>query len=58
MPTMNMPAMRADARLVHVSGGLYRGTASIPISGRWDLTITARRKDRLVGSKHTTLLVR
>jgi RND family efflux transporter MFP subunit len=58
MPTMNMPAMRSDARLVHVGGGSYRGTASIPMPGRWDLTITAERRGQLVGTKHTTLLVR
>ncbi len=58
MPAMNMPAMRSDTRLMHVSGGTYRGSASLSMAGRWDLTITARRQGRAIGTRHATLLVR
>jgi Cu(I)/Ag(I) efflux system membrane fusion protein len=58
MPLMNMPAMRSEARLTHLKEGRYTGRASISMGGRWDVTITARREGRLLGSTHTTLLVR
>lgn len=43
MPSMNMPAMRAGARVLHVGGGTYRGQGSISMGGRWDVTVVAAR---------------
>lgn len=40
MPTMNMPAMRSDAKLPPVGGGLYRGPGQVLTPGRWDVTVT------------------
>ncbi len=38
MPSMNMPAMRSEARLTHAGNGVYRGPATISMAGRWDVT--------------------
>jgi hypothetical protein len=56
MPSMNMPAMRADARLAHVTGGLYRGVGTLPMPGRWDVSITASRSGRQIATSHTPLM--
>lgn len=58
MPAMNMPAMRSEARLMHLADGVYSGSAVIQMAGRWDVTVTALREGRLVASKHTTLIAR
>lgn len=58
MPSMNMPAMQTDARLMPASDGNYTGHASISMAGRWTVTVTARRSGRLIGTTQTTLLVR
>ena len=43
MPSMNMPAMHADARLQHLGAEVYSGTAAIAMRGRWDMAITVSR---------------
>jgi multidrug efflux pump subunit AcrA (membrane-fusion protein) len=43
MPSMNMPAMRVEARLLHIDGGLYRGHGTVTMAGRWDVTVAATR---------------
>jgi RND family efflux transporter MFP subunit len=58
MPAMSMPAISADARLQHVGDGVYRGTASLSMAGRWDLRFDVRRDNRLVHTEHATLLAR
>ncbi len=58
MPSMSMPATYANAQLQHVGGGIYRGTASLSMAGRWDLSFDVRRDDRLVHTEHATLLAR
>ncbi len=57
MPTMNMPAMRAEATLVPV-GGAYRGSIDVPTSGRWDVTITVTRGAERLGSRQLTVIAR
>ena len=57
MPTMNMPGMRAEARLDHMGDGLYRGTVTIPMSGRWDATVTALRKGQEIATRRTSLMI-
>ena len=51
MPSMNMPAMRAEARLLHVGEGLYRGDGRITMSGRWDVTVVATRDGRRIATR-------
>jgi len=56
MPSMNMPAMRSEARLTHVENGIYRGRATISMGGRWDVTVTALRQGRAVAEIRTSLV--
>ena len=58
MPSMNMPAMRAEARLVHEGDGQYGGTVSLPMAGRWDVTVTATRAGNRFATKQTTVVAR
>jgi RND family efflux transporter MFP subunit len=58
MPSMNMPAMTSDAALTAAGGGVYRGTAKIPMAGRWDVTVTATRAGARIASKQTTVVAR
>ena len=56
MPSMNMPAMRAESHLAHAGGGEYRGRVSVPHAGRWDVTVTATRNGRRVAVQQTTVV--
>jgi len=58
MPSMNMPAMRAEASLTHRSDGAYLGQAPITMAGRWDITATVRRHGRTVGEHRESVIVR
>jgi RND family efflux transporter MFP subunit len=58
MPAMNMPAMRSDARLAHVSDGVYSGSVAFPMAGRWDVTVTALRQGLPIGEARTSLVAR
>lgn len=58
MPTMNMPAMRSEARVPHVSGGVYRGPGQILTPGRWDVTVTATRGGQRLGSQQLSVMPR
>jgi len=58
MPSMNMPAMRTETRLAHVSNGVYRGSAVLPMGGSWNVTIVARRDGQTITERHTSLVVR
>ncbi|HUF48704.1 MAG TPA: FixH family protein, partial [Vicinamibacterales bacterium] len=49
MPSMNMPAMRAEATLLDTGGGRYRGQVEVGMAGRWDVTITVRRDGATLG---------
>jgi RND family efflux transporter MFP subunit len=51
MPTMNMPAMRSEARLSPAGGGVYRGTGQVLMAGRWDATVTVMRGGQRLGTK-------
>jgi RND family efflux transporter MFP subunit len=50
MPTMNMPAMRSQAKLSPVGGGRYRGAGQVVIAGRWEATVTVTRGGQRLGS--------
>jgi hypothetical protein len=58
MPAMNMPAMHAETHLAQVDTGLYRGHATLPMAGRWDVTVSALRQGQLIGVKRESLVVR
>lgn len=58
MPSMNMPAMRSEARLTHVGNGVYRGPATLSMTGRWDVTVSALRRGRSLAETRTSLVAR
>jgi hypothetical protein len=51
MPTMNMPAMRNQAKLPPVGGGVYRGAGQVMMAGRWDVTVTVTRAGQQIASQ-------
>jgi Cu(I)/Ag(I) efflux system membrane fusion protein len=58
MPTMNMPAMRSEAKLAPAGGGVYRGSGQVMMAGRWDATVTVTRGGQRLGSKQLPLVTR
>jgi RND family efflux transporter MFP subunit len=58
MPTMNMPAMRSEAKLSPAGGGVYRGTGQVMMAGRWDTTITVTRGGQRLGTKQLRVVAR
>jgi len=58
MPTMNMPAMRNQAKLPPAGGGVYRGPAQIVTGGRWDVTVDVARGGERLGSSQFALVAR
>ena len=58
MPSMNMPAMRNEAKLPPAGGGVYRGPGQVTMAGRWDVTINVTRGGQRLGSKQLTAVTR
>jgi hypothetical protein len=58
MPTMNMPAMRSEARLTPAGGGVYRGNGQVMMAGRWDATVTVVRGGQRLGTKQLPVVAR
>jgi Cu(I)/Ag(I) efflux system membrane fusion protein len=58
MPTMNMPAMKSDARLAPAGGGLYRGSGQVLMAGRWDAIVTVVRGGQRLGTKQLPVVAR
>lgn len=58
MPTMNMPAMRNEAKLTHSGGGVYRGTGQVMMAGRWDVTVNVLRDGHRIGSRQLSVVAR
>jgi RND family efflux transporter MFP subunit len=58
MPTMNMPAMRNEAKLPPAGGGVYRGPGQVMMAGRWDVTVTVTRQGQRVGGKQFAVVAR
>ena len=50
MPTMNMPAMKSEAKLAPAGGGVYRGSGQVMMAGRWDATVTVIRGGQRLGT--------
>jgi RND family efflux transporter MFP subunit len=58
MPTMNMPAMRTDTRLLHTQNGVYRGRGQVLMGGRWDVTVTVTRDGERMASRQFAVVAR
>jgi len=58
MPTMNMPAMKSDAKLAPAGGGVYRGSGQVMMAGRWDATVTVVRRGQRLGTKQQPVVAR
>jgi RND family efflux transporter MFP subunit len=58
MPTMNMPAMRSEAKLAPAGGGVYRGSGQVMMAGKWDATVTVTRGGQRLGSKQLPVVAR
>ena len=58
MPTMNMPAMKSDAKLASAGRGVYRGSGHVMTPGRWDVTVTVVRGGQRIGSKQLPVVAR
>ena len=58
MPTMNMPAMRNEAKLTPAGGGVYRGMGQVMMAGRWDATVTVMRGGQRLGTKQLPVVAR
>ncbi len=58
MPTMNMPAMKSEAKLTSAGSGVYRGSGQMMMAGRWDATVTVVRGGQRLGSKQSPVVAR
>ena len=58
MPSMNMPAMRSDVRLLHEGAGRYRGQGNVSMAGRWDVTVTATRGGERLGTQQLAIVAK
>ena len=58
MPAMNMPAMRSEAKLTHVEGGLYRGMGQLSMAGTWNVTVTATREGEPLGRRSFSVVAK
>jgi multidrug efflux pump subunit AcrA (membrane-fusion protein) len=58
MPTMNMPAMQNSAALLHSGNGTYRGTGQVLMGGNWEVTVTATRAGKEIGSRKLSMIAR
>jgi hypothetical protein len=58
MPTMNMPAMRNQAKLPPAGGGVYRGAGQVMMAGRWDVTVDVSRGGQRLGSRQFAVVAR
>jgi Cu(I)/Ag(I) efflux system membrane fusion protein len=58
MPTMNMPAMRNEAKLPSAGGGVYRGPGQVLMGGTWDVTVSVKRAGQEIGSRKFSLVAR
>jgi RND family efflux transporter MFP subunit len=58
MPTMNMPAMRSQAKLPSSGAGVYRGSAQVMTAGRWEVTVDVSRGGQRLGSRQFAMVAR
>jgi len=55
MPAMGMAAMKTSLELADKGGGVYEGAGELGSSGTWQVTLTAQKNGRVVGTRHFTL---
>lgn len=58
MPSMNMPAMRSDATVAHVSESTYRGKVQLSMGGTWNVVVTVTRAGERVATKKFSILAK
>jgi len=58
MPTMNMPAMKSEAKLAPAGGGKYRGPGQVMMAGQWQATVTVTRGGQRLGTKQLPVVAR
>ena len=58
MPSMNMPAMKSEATLVHEDGGTYRGPGQLSMAGTWDVTVSVSRNGEEVGNRRFSVVAK
>jgi hypothetical protein len=58
MPSMYMPAMRADAALTPQGSGVYRGTSQLSMSGTWNVDISVSRNGQDVGTAKFSVIAK
>jgi Cu(I)/Ag(I) efflux system membrane fusion protein/cobalt-zinc-cadmium efflux system membrane fusion protein len=58
MPTMNMPAMRTEAKLSPGGGGTYRGIGQVMMGGRWNVTVNVSKNGQSLGSRQFAVVAR
>jgi len=58
MPSMNMPAMRADALLTPAGGGVYRGTGQLSMGGTWNVEVVVSQGGRDVGTARFSIVAK
>jgi RND family efflux transporter MFP subunit len=55
MPAMGMAAMKASLQLTDKGGGQYEGAGELGSAGTWQVTLTAQKNGRVIGTRHFTL---
>lgn len=58
MPTMNMPAIRTEAKLSPAGAGAYRGIGQVMMPGRWDVTVTIARAGQELVTRQCSMVAR
>jgi hypothetical protein len=58
MPAMNMPEMKSSVSLKPAGKGLYRGKGSLVMGGTWNVTITASRSGKTLGTRKLSVIAR
>jgi RND family efflux transporter MFP subunit len=56
MPSMNMPAMKSEAKLLPAGAGLYRATTEILKPGRWAVTVTVAKGGQTIATRQFALM--
>ncbi|HEX3092103.1 MAG TPA: efflux RND transporter periplasmic adaptor subunit, partial [Candidatus Angelobacter sp.] len=55
MPAMGMAALKASFDLTDKGGGQYEGGGELGSAGTWQVTLTAQKNGRVIGTRHFTL---
>jgi len=52
---MGMAALKASFDLTEKGGGQYEGAGELGSAGTWQVTLTAQKNGRVIGTRHFTL---